>query len=399
MVTSWTPPVGNERQLRLDELTLEDLEAVRLMLRGSSVVDWYQLNFRDENDVERFLRVNEFDPSSADDMARLEELRLDAVEYLSRNFGMELPDAVANRVAARDLFLMASRDGKQRTWACIILKVMHIAHHLAGRELSTRLPISVDQIYRQIELKVMRVVDELRAAGYPVTEFQWSRKTQDSLITKLLAKRSTLAASIYDKLRFRMIVRSPDDLPSMLVALHRRLIPFNYVVPGASVNHLLPFREVLDASSWLRGMEPLLQHDTTLEKEQERAAAAPINEFSGKRYKIVNFVADLPVRVDAWLDDESRSFGNVVFVLTEFQLVDQDTALENERGDNNHEEYKARQHRSVRHRLMRGLEKRNEQPREDPATAPARVLAGPTRPPPLKAQAARRSPTRRRRPR
>lgn len=113
----------------------------------------------------------------------------------------------------------------------------------------------------------------------------------------------------------------------------------------------------------------------------------------------MNFVADLPVRVDAWLDDESRSFGNVVFVLTEFQLVDQETALENERGDNNHEEYKARQHRSVRHRLMRGLEKRNEQPREEPAAAPARVLAGPTRPRPMKAPAARRSPDRRRRPR
>ena len=53
------------------------------MLRGSSVIDWYQLDFRDEDDVDRFLRVNEFDPASHDDMARLEELRLDAVEYLT----------------------------------------------------------------------------------------------------------------------------------------------------------------------------------------------------------------------------------------------------------------------------------------------------------------------------
>ncbi|HKE14344.1 MAG TPA: TIGR04552 family protein [Kofleriaceae bacterium] len=393
MVTTWTPPVGQQREppVRVDELTLEDLEAVRLMLRGSSVVDWYQLHFRDESDVDRFLRVNEFDPASPEDMERLEELRLDAVEYLSRNFNMELPDAVANRVPARDLFLMASRDGKQKTWACIILKVMHIVHHLAGRELSTRLPISIDRIYRQIELKVMRVVDELRAAAYPVIEFQWSRKTQDSLITKLLAKRSTLAASIYDKLRFRMIVRTPEDLPGMLVALHRRLIPFNYVVPGASVNHLLPFRRLMDGSAALRSMERLLQHDSTLEKQQERAASAPINEFSGKRYKIVNFVADLPVRVDTFVDEQSRSFGNVVFVLTEFQLVDQETALENEQGDSNHEAYKDRQHRSVRLRLMRGLERRN--PRRVTAR-PTRPGRSETRPPAREAQ-----PERRRRPR
>jgi uncharacterized protein (TIGR04552 family) len=393
VVTSWIPAIGHERMLRLDELTLEDLEAVRLMLRGSSVVDWYQLHFRDENDVDRFLRVNEFDPASADDIARLEELRLDAVEYLSRNFNMELPDAVANRVPARDLFLMASRDGKQKTWACIILKVMHIVHHLAGRELSTRLPISVDQIYSQIELKVMRVVDELRAAAYPITEFHWSRKTQDSLITKLLAKRSTLAANIYDKLRFRMIVRKPDDLVPMLVALHRRLIPFNYVVPGASVNHLLPFRRVLEAEQALREMERLLQHDTSLEKQQERAASAPINEFSGKKYRIINFVADLPVRVDSYVDEQSRSFGDVVFVLTEFQLVDQETALENERGENSHEAYKARQYRSVRQRLLRGLERHNE--RQDPAAgAPERALAAQAD---GRAAAARRARSRRRR--
>ena len=348
--------MGSGTPLAPEDFTLEDLEAIRLMLRGSSVIDWYQLDFRDESDVDRFLRVNEMDPGSPDDMGRLEELRLEAVDYLTRNFSLEIPDVVADGVPARDLFLMASREGKQQLWACVILKVVHIMHHLAGRELSTRLSISVDQVYSQIELKVMRVVDELRAAGYPIVEFQWSRKSQDSLVTKLLAKRSTLAANIYDKLRFRMIVRHPDDLLPMLAALHRRLIPFNYVVPGASINHLVPFRKVMEESRSLSALEPLLQKDSILEKRQERAAKAPINEFSGKQYRIINFVADLPVRIESYLDDASAEFGNVVFVLTEFQLVDQRTAEENERGDNNHDAYKARQHRSVRLRLMRGLE-------------------------------------------
>lgn len=368
MVTSRPPPGASGTPLAPEDFTLEDLEAIRLMLRGSSVIDWYQLDFRDETDVDRFLRVNEMDPESPDDMGRLEELRLEAVEYLTRNFSLEIPDVVAHGVPARDLFLMASREGKQQLWACVILKVVHIMHHLAGRELSTRLSISVDQVYSQIELKVMRVVDELRAAGYPISEFQWSRKSQDSLVTKLLAKRSTLAANIYDKLRFRMIVRHPDDLLPMLAALHRRLIPFNYVVPGASINHLVPFRKVLESSRSLSALEPHLQKDSILEKRQERAAQAPINEFSGKQYRIINFVADLPVRVESYLDDASAEFGNVVFVLTEFQLVDQRTAEENERGENNHDAYKARQHRSVRLRLMRGLEASAERRRRAVAT-------------------------------
>ncbi|HEU5057361.1 MAG TPA: TIGR04552 family protein [Kofleriaceae bacterium] len=376
MVTSRTAN-GGDRPIAVADLTLEDLEAVRLMLRGSSVIDWYKLDFRDEIDVHRFLRVNEFHPESDDDMTRLEELRLEAVEYLTRNFAMDIPDAVAERVPAHDLFLMASRTGKQQLWACIILKVMHIVHHLAGRELSTRLPISVDQVYRTIELKVMRVVEELRAAGYPIVEFQWSRKSQDSLITKLLAKRSTLAASIYDKLRFRMIVRREEDLAPMLVALHRELIPFNYVVPGASINHLLPFKKVLDSSERLAGLEPELQKDSIIDHQQERAAQAPINEFSGRKYRIVNFVADLPARVDSYVDDSTRGFGNVVFVLTEFQLVDQKTAEENERGENSHENYKARQHRSVRQRLVRVQDQSSEKAKRAKAAARTRAAARP----------------------
>ena len=72
--------------------------------------------------------------------------------------------------------------------------------------------VSDEIIFREIELKVMQVVEQLRAAGAPLAEWEWSRKPLDSQITKLLAKRSTLAANIYDKLRFRMITTSADEI-------------------------------------------------------------------------------------------------------------------------------------------------------------------------------------------
>lgn len=350
---------GATDPVSLEELTLEDLEAVRLLLRGASVIDWHHLDFRNHEDVDRFLRVNEFDPSVPDDLARLEELRLEAVEYLANNFEFSIPAAVAEDVPARDLFLVASRKGRRQVWACVILKVMHIIHHLAGRELSTQLSMSVDEMYHAIELKVMHVVEELRAAGYPIVEFEWSRKSLDSLITKLLAKRSTVAANIYDKLRFRMIVRNQEDLVPMLAALHRRLIPFNYVVPGESVNHLVSFRQLVETTDALRALEPELQHDTSLERKLDKAAGAPINEFSAPSYKIINFVADLPLRVESFAKaPPPPALGHVVFVLTEFQIADKQTATSNESGDNNHDAYKARQHRSVRLRLMRGRKTR-----------------------------------------
>ena len=115
---------------------------------------------------------------------------------------------------------------------------MHIIHHINGRQALLKVSVSDEIIFREIELKVLQVVEQLRAAGAPLAEFEWSRKPRDSQITKLLAKRSTLAANIYDKLRFRLIVPHHDDIVPMLATLTRQLIPFNYVVPGESVNQL-----------------------------------------------------------------------------------------------------------------------------------------------------------------
>ncbi len=64
----------------LAELELCDLEAVRLLLRGHSVVDWHRLAFDHHEHVDRFLRLNEFNPQAEDEMMRLEEIRHQAVE-------------------------------------------------------------------------------------------------------------------------------------------------------------------------------------------------------------------------------------------------------------------------------------------------------------------------------
>src|SRR4029079_4142221 len=173
-----------------------------------------------------------------------EDTRSEAVEYLSRAFALAIPDDVAEDLPARDLFLVASSTGPHQKWACVVLKVMHIIHHISGRAALLKLSVSDEIIFREIELKVMQVVEQLRAAGAPLAEWEWSRKPRDSQITKLLAKRSTLAANIYDKLRFRLLVQTPDDLVPMLATLTRQLIPYNYIVPGESVNQLIDLKQL-----------------------------------------------------------------------------------------------------------------------------------------------------------
>jgi uncharacterized protein (TIGR04552 family) len=63
------------------------------------------------------------------------------------------------------------------------------------------------------------------------------------------------------------------------------------------------------------------------------------------------------VRVDEYLvripqaDDD---LGSVIFVLTEFQVMDAETARLNEEGENSHQAYKERQHERVKLRLAGG---------------------------------------------
>ena len=291
---------------------------------------------------------------------------MDAVDYLTRVYSMQIPDEVAEEVAARDLLLMASRQGPNRTWACVVLKCMHIIHHIAGRSALTKVSISDDAIFREVELKVMQVVESLRAAGAPIAEFEWSRKPRDSQITKLMAKRSTLAASIYDKLRFRLIVPKFDDLVPTLATLMRQLIPFNYVVPGESVNQLVDLRKLLAAFP-TRAHVDAMQTSITSDGD-----SLPFNEFSGPEYRVINFVADLPLRLDRLLPrgEHPPDGSHVIFALTEFQVADKEAAVRNESGASSHDAYKARQHERVRLRLFRG-----EQPRDGGASTAATPAA------------------------
>ncbi len=345
------PATSSFAERVLDSATLADIEALRLLLEGQSVIDWHNLSLTEDPQIDRFLRVQGFDPDNVDDLNRLEDLRGDAVEYCQRHLGYRIPASVAEELPVHELLRLASSRGRGQAYACVVLKVMHVMHHLSGRELSSKLPVSTDQIFRLVERKVVDVIEALRAAGAPIVEFSWSRKEHDSVVTKLLAKRDTIAADIYDKIRFRLVTKSRADIAAVLVQMQRSLLPFNYVIPGESHNSLLALDELLSSVPSLARLKERL--GGTLQTDGGQ------NEFSGRGFRVVNFVADLPIRMDTSTlglapTDDDRDLGDVIFVLTEFQIVDVETARTNELGENNHAEYKARQHERVKQRLSGG---------------------------------------------
>ncbi len=334
------------------ELDAGDLEALRLILRGGSVVDWRRLYFRDAAAVDHFLGLNLFDLSDPRDERRVRGILGQAVDYLRTAFGYRVAEAVASPRDLRDLFLLAggaAEPHRYRRIACVVLKCMHVVHHLEARELLFRAPLREADLAELVDRRVMGEARRMVENGFPIVEFHGNVKTRSSLVTKLLAKRETVAAQIFDRLRYRVVTGRCDQIASVLHHLQQHLFPFNFVVPGQTQNNLVKFRQVVRQHPRAEALAAELQLPLDLESSDSRK----VNEFSGPGYRVLNFVVDLPVRIDRYLPPEEPA--RVVFALVEFQIMDAATARHNEEGEAAHDRYKRRQLKKVLRRLSRGL--------------------------------------------
>ena len=181
----------------------------------------------------------------------------------------------------------------------------------------------------------------MKRKGISIVE--WARaKTEHSIITKLLCRKDSQAAQLHDRLRFRIVTETVDDVLGVLAHLCRYSIPFGYVVPGESRNELIDFDSTLRNDYRLRKLVDLMPIPTNQHREPNRD-----NHFTASSYRDVNFVVDMAIRVDDVVstikDYESRRSGKVVFLLAEFQIVDRAQHELNQKGESAHERYKARQ--------------------------------------------------------
>ncbi len=324
------------------------------MLRGGSVVDWTRLNYTAREQIDAFLRVHQFDPATAVDRARLRGLVQRAAAYLEETLHDRLPSTVKEAEAA-DVFLYACRQAgslPEQQAACRVLKVAHIIHHIEARELRYRLPMSQSDIAGLISARVLEFVEGLQREDFPLVSATGGEKGMASLITKLLVKKETHAAAIRDRIRFRFVVEEKGDLIPLLHEIAQHLVPFNYVVPGSTVNHLINFTALVESHQAYRNVADSFQVKLGVEDNERR----PFNEFSGPGFEVINFVAEVPVRVpeDILAGEWLKDLGPVVLGLAEFQVVDQHTDAGNQDGENSHDEYKARKQASVRRRLYGG---------------------------------------------
>jgi uncharacterized protein (TIGR04552 family) len=356
----------------LGRFDLHDLDTMRLLLRGSSVVDWYRLHFKTKSEIDAFIRVNELDPDSDNDRARLFEIHERAVKYLREHLRYQVPEEIEKTDDVRVLFEYASGTRgrrKDRLFACLTLKVMHIIHHVDAYELLSMLTVSHAEMNVLMHAKIERVVRGLIERNFPIVEFTGNTKATYSVLSKLLAKKDTQSAQVFDKLRFRFVVERLEDVPPLLLALTRELTPFNYLVPSQADNSLVDLDRLLVRAGNLAAIRAQQGDEPDVNEEPAQDLSNfKRNEFSGPDYQVVNFVADVPLRIDGTVSFQSerlRGLGGVVFAAVEFQVVDQVTAETNEIGENKHSLYKQRQRGKVKERLERGKRRKIREPKGD----------------------------------
>ena len=331
---------------------LNDFEKALLehVLSGDSVVDWSRLFFQKHSQnttdelherIHQLLKVNEFDFTRPKDQERLLGIHSESVDYLVHHLHLQLSPHVRELQEAAQivtLFDMASGPvgSELQTQACALLKTMNAIHHIDGRELLYNCPISLRDLFSLVEDKTERYLSQLLRQEPGRFRYEEGRKAKESLITKLLSRRESIAAQINDRVRYRIVTRHAEDLSWILINLFTHLLPFNFVIPGNSSNQLLQTHVKTNPSS---------------NNPQARI------DYTSKDYRVCKFVVDIPVRLDNFLAQSSAgayrdTLGNIAFVMVEFQIVDEETARQNNEGDSSHTEYKTRQKTGVMKRLL-----------------------------------------------
>ncbi len=346
--------------LRRTPIRRIDKDGVLLALTGGSVVDWSGASFQSYEDVNAFLRLWHCDITRHTwARERFRYLYNQAINYLEEHLGLTFRPDIRRPDDVRNAFLGASARGRfvrDRIQYCAVLKLMHVINHLEMQELRSSLPIRELDLLEHANLTILARAEQMRAEGFPLQAFYGNRKTRPSVISKLLQKRENTAATVFDKLRFRIVTQQRDQLIPAVAWLLRNLIPFPAIIPGESHNNLLTRDEVLAATDAMPELGRVLSKGID-------SVRAPENRHSGDGYRVINFVAGLPVRVYdlPGLPPATHPalLGEAVPVLVEFQLIDAETDAANEQGESRHERYKARQMETVQQRLGRTVSRRS----------------------------------------
>lgn len=359
-----------------------DRQVLDCVIGGVSAIDIRMLHVTSEEEARQFVQAYGYDLENPDHLEQLWATHRRAVALIEEQLldqGEQIPPELRDPEklgALTNLLLKASsrarEDREIQRWACAILRVMHVYVH-SRHDLFAAFR---DEIQAQIlkPLQDALVVDDIagtmmlapNAVGGAIQLHKFEIKpfkTTASSVIKLLARPERVSLTILDKLGVRFVTRSLyDTFRVVRYLVESNLVSFPHIMPDQSANTLYPLNIFMETMGELEGerlkgreftqdeIQQTLNHKLS-EAESTRAQyLEKPNQFSGSDYRFLKFINRKLITVPLGDGEQRRAFR--FFYPYEIQVMDQETYARNLMGPMAHDEYKARQRKRARDRVM-----------------------------------------------
>lgn len=393
-------------------------ETLRSFLDGVSPIDLDRLAIQSRDEAYQFLVQYGYDLAIPSEHHDAWSVLREGVEYLDRvlcpapidgDQELSFPEELRDIQDIPELLLLASYDNPLQPWACALLRVMHTISHANH---AVRSPF-YQEIQRQILQRYRQHVHQdengklflgTGLLAVPLEDIQLrEEKSRDSLILKLLHKPDNVAQSVYDRIGVKLV--TPTKVDAMLALRYIRrhhLAIFANIMPGRSKNTLIDlerFRAVYEniarpgeglRTSWASLLESPAE-------EFEQPDPPPQNPHSSPDFRSIQFTCRQLIRVpnpqfsalakireklndklapseisDLLADLKATNPEPVLrfFFPYEVQILDLENHRKTETGETSHANYRLRQLRTARRRVLGHLLARSA---ELPAVEPAKT--------------------------
>ncbi|MCW5872599.1 MAG: TIGR04552 family protein [Candidatus Eremiobacteraeota bacterium] len=378
-------------------------ETLRSFLDGVSPIDLNRLALQSRDEAYQFLVHYGYDMAIPSEHHEAWTVFREGIEYLERvlcpaptpeDQAVGLPEDLQQITDLTEILLLASHGGPLQPWACALLRVMHTishANHAVRSPFYQEIQSQILERYRQHVHQDAQGKLHLGTGllAVPLEDIQLrEEKSRDSLILKLLHKPDNVAQGVYDRIGVKLVTPTKVDALLVLKYIRRNhLAIFANIMPGRSRNTLIDlerFRDVYESISRPGAPGSFKSNWAALQRPTESSGEEnpPQNPHSSSTFRSIQFTCRQLIRVPnpqysalqelraalseripneelaALLSKLSADNPEPVlrfFFPYEVQILDHENHLRTLEGESSHANYRLRQLRTARRRVLGSL--------------------------------------------
>ncbi|MCL1908856.1 MAG: TIGR04552 family protein [Holophagaceae bacterium] len=373
-------------------------EITHVVLGGRAFIDQEGLDIASHAHAQDFALNYGFNVNLPHHRSQVVQTFHDAMAFLETDIldetELKIPAKIAKTQDPLDLLVWASASPRDAIaeWSCAILRIMHTLLYIDNNIFLRFLP----EIQRQVFERYDRYIVQRRDGRWflegkyqvPLLDIkQKDGKNRNSMALKLLHKPENVTETIYDNIGIRFVAE--DILDTLLVL--RFLIDHNvfqaaHIKPSRTRNLIIDnvlleeWVDLLPNDFSVHSLSPAQRQDIS-EKLAQRIGRPSVNPFSSRDYSALQLTVNTLVRLPGpgisalkkvqqiFMDNGKPEMSDqfhvpelisaqeefAFFFAHEVQFMEK-TGFDNSRlGPSSHSEYKHRQRKVVRKRLLRGL--------------------------------------------